>query len=155
MKIFFSRSEECGEVFGDNFEPFCLGKSDRNFATKNQPHSSLPEFQNFITLNFWDRSRARRVLRRVLMTAFEKVLRRVLRRCLAVGFRGRKGSEKGSQKGLSEKALRRRKHAFLEYDPVGVRPIKLPPDRSRCPGLQTLHVLNKREEVKSLKTFIA
>ena len=40
----------------------------------------------------------RRVLRRVLDTAFEKVLRRVLRRCLAVGFRGKKGSETGSWK---------------------------------------------------------
>ena len=38
----------------------------------------------------------RRVLRRVLMTAFEKILRRILRRCLAVGFNGKKGSEKGS-----------------------------------------------------------
>ena len=38
----------------------------------------------------------RRVLRRVLETAFEKVPRRVLRRCLAVWFTRRKGDEKGS-----------------------------------------------------------
>ena len=42
---------------------------------------------------------SKKVLRRVLDTAFEKVLRRVLRRCLAVCFRGKKGSEKGSEKG--------------------------------------------------------
>ena len=52
--------------------------------------------------------------------------RRVLRRRLAVGFRGKKGSEKGSSKGFKEgafeKAPRRQKHAFSEYDPLGVRP---------------------------------
>ena len=43
------------------------------------------------------RTLLRRVLGRVLETAFEKVLiRRVLRRRLAVGFNGTKGSEKGS-----------------------------------------------------------
>ena len=38
---------------------FFLGKIDRKFATKNPRHFSLPKFQNFITLNFWDRSRLR------------------------------------------------------------------------------------------------
>ena len=41
-----------------------------------------------------------------------RVLRRVLRR--------------GSKKVAFEKALRRRTYAFLEYDPVGMRPIYVP-----------------------------
>ena len=35
------------------------GKIDRKIATKNPLHASLPNFQTFITLNFWDRSRAK------------------------------------------------------------------------------------------------
>ena len=78
------------------------------------------------------RTLLRRVLRRVLVTAFEKVLRRVLRRCLAVGFNGKEGSEKvlrrgsekvlrrGSKKGLSRRHLEGRNTPFQEYDPVGV-----------------------------------
>ena len=58
---FFSCSEECvwGEVFGDKCYAFFLGKIDRKFATQNPPDFSLPNFPNLITLNFWDRSRAR------------------------------------------------------------------------------------------------
>ena len=60
------------------------------------------------------RTLLRRVLRRVLETAFEKVLRRVLRRCLAVGFNGvlRRVLRRGSKNGAFEKAPRRQKHAF-------------------------------------------
>ena len=32
------------------------------FATPKPPHLSLPKFQNFFTLNFWDRSRVRYTL---------------------------------------------------------------------------------------------
>ena len=68
-----------------------------------------------------------RVLRRVLEIAFEKVLRSVARRCRAVGFNAKKGSEKGlrtgSKKGLSRRYLEGRNTPFLDYDPLGVRPI--------------------------------
>ena len=36
---------------------FFLAKIDTTFATKTPPRSSLPKFQNFITLYFWERCR--------------------------------------------------------------------------------------------------
>ena len=56
----------------------------------------------------------RRVLTRVLETAFEKVLRR----CLAMGFRGRKGSKRG----LLRRHSKVRHISFREYNPLCVHP---------------------------------
>ena len=42
------------------FKPISPGEFWQKIATKKSPHLSLPKFQNFITLNFWDRSRVKK-----------------------------------------------------------------------------------------------
>ena len=54
---FFSCTEECGEVFGEKMLSYVSsGILSEEFPTKIH-HFSLSKCPNFITLNFWDRSR--------------------------------------------------------------------------------------------------
>ena len=82
----------------------------------------------------------RRVLRRVLDTAFEKVPRRVLRRCLAVGFRGKKGSMKGLSRRHLEKAETRLFKSTIPFacaQAKSVAPQQRPPNQKH-PDLRLL-----------------